>query len=594
MEPAAPFIRPHAELRGTGNACGKAIVMVAEGTLVGGRYRILTQVGIGGMSTVYLAMDASLNRRWAVKQMRDAGSAERRDVMLRSLTVESEMIARLDHPAIPRIVDLIDDDTGVFVVMDFVEGQTLRTLLEREGPQDEALVVDWGIQLCDVLDYLHRRTPMVVFRDMKPSNVMLTPDGMVKLIDFGIAIEQGETGENRDGIGDGRRLGTPGYGAPEQFEPGGVLDARVDIHALGATLFQLLTGVHPREGIVPVRRIRPELSTGLEHVIAKATSPDPQQRYASCAEFAYALGHCRDGERSRRRTLLRRWRIFAGTAAASVACLALSAGSLLAADHERNSDYTHWMRQAEQASAGPGAEPACRRAAEILPGSIEPYRHLIDRYTADGVFSQAEEATYTALLNRHADALRSDRTAWAQLCFDTGRLYWYYYAVEPNDADAEGSRMTRIRAAAPWMRDAAETETFEETALAGIYAGIAEFNVRIVPLINEGHDGGRYQPYFGLLQRLVESASAQRSEVIRLEAANLALDALLTYPRKFRADGVPRKDMERLCARAGDVAETTDTTADAHDDARDRALGSVPVVLQAIENAYMDHKGDLQ
>lgn len=165
--------------------------MVAEGTLVGGRYRILTQVGIGGMSTVYLAMDASLNRRWAVKQMRDAGSAERRDVMLRSLTVESEMIARLDHPAIPRIVDLIDDDTGVFVVMDFVEGQTLRTLLEREGPQDEALVVDWGIQLCDVLDYLHRRTPMVVFRDMKPSNVMLTPDGMVKLIDFGIAIEQG-------------------------------------------------------------------------------------------------------------------------------------------------------------------------------------------------------------------------------------------------------------------------------------------------------------------------------------------------------------------------------------------------------------------
>ena len=220
--------------------------MVAEGTLVGGRYRILTQVGIGGMSTVYLAMDASLNRRWAVKQMRDAGSAERCDVMLRSLTVESEMIARLDHPAIPRIVDLIDDDTGVFVVMDFVEGQTLRTLLEREGPQDEALVVDWGIQLCDVLDYLHRRTPMVVFRDMKPSNVMLTPDGMVKLIDFGIAIEQGETGENRDGIGDGRRLGTPGYGAPEQFEPGGVLDARVDIHVRGAPLFQLLTGVHPR------------------------------------------------------------------------------------------------------------------------------------------------------------------------------------------------------------------------------------------------------------------------------------------------------------------------------------------------------------
>lgn len=166
--------------------------MVAENTLVGKRYRILTQIGKGGMSTVYLALDSSLNKQWAVKEIKNVSNPVQRDLVIKSLTVEANMIKRFDHPAIPRIVDLIEEKGSLFVVMDFVEGQTLSSLLKKEGPQKEEDVVDWGIQLCDVLDYLHRRKPPVVFRDMKPSNVMLTPDGSVKLIDFGIALEIGK------------------------------------------------------------------------------------------------------------------------------------------------------------------------------------------------------------------------------------------------------------------------------------------------------------------------------------------------------------------------------------------------------------------
>ena len=131
--------------------------MVAEGTLVGKRYRILTQIGKGGMSTVYLAMDSSLNKQWAVKEIRNVTDPVQRDLVIRSLTVEANMIKRFDHPAIPRIVDLIEEKSSLFVVMDYVEGQTLSALLKKKGAQKEEDVVDWGIQLCDVLDYLHRR-----------------------------------------------------------------------------------------------------------------------------------------------------------------------------------------------------------------------------------------------------------------------------------------------------------------------------------------------------------------------------------------------------------------------------------------------------
>lgn len=157
--------------------------MVGLNTLVGKRYKILAQIGKGGMSTVYLAIDSSLNKQWAIKEIRSASDPVQRDLVIKSLTVEANMIKRFDHPAIPRIVDLIEEKGSLFVVMDYVEGQTLASLLKKEGPQSEEDVVDWGIQLCDVLDYLHRRKHPVSFRDMKPSNVMLTPEGAIKLID---------------------------------------------------------------------------------------------------------------------------------------------------------------------------------------------------------------------------------------------------------------------------------------------------------------------------------------------------------------------------------------------------------------------------
>lgn len=159
------------------------------GIVVGKRYQLLTKIGTGGMSTVYLALDTVLNKQWAAKEIKDVSDPEQRELIVQSIVTEANMIKSFDHPAIPRIVDLVDEGGTLYVIMDYVEGRPLSAVLATDGPQPEDEVVNWGLQLCDALEYLHRRTPPVIYRDMKPSNVMLKPNGLVQIIDFGIARE---------------------------------------------------------------------------------------------------------------------------------------------------------------------------------------------------------------------------------------------------------------------------------------------------------------------------------------------------------------------------------------------------------------------
>ena len=161
--------------------------MTEIGTVVDGKYEILKEIGHGGMSVVYLAMDKHLNKQWAVKEiLRKGGSND--EVVVNSLLAEANLMKRLDHPALPRIVDIIDNGLTIYIVMDYIEGVSLSKKMKEVGkaiPQE--YVIDWGIQLCDVLGYLHSRQPPIIYRDMKPSNVMLKPDGNLMLIDFGTA-----------------------------------------------------------------------------------------------------------------------------------------------------------------------------------------------------------------------------------------------------------------------------------------------------------------------------------------------------------------------------------------------------------------------
>lgn len=173
--------------------------------------------------------------------------------------------------------------------MDYIEGNSLNRALEEYGAQPQEFVIKWAKQLCDVLGYLHSRQPPIIYRDMKPANIMLKPDGNVTLIDFGTAREF-----KAKNLADTTCLGTVGYAAPEQFGGMGQTDARTDIYCLGATLYHLVTGCNPSEPpyeMKPIRQINPGLSGGLERIILKCTQRNPADRYQSAAELMYALDH---------------------------------------------------------------------------------------------------------------------------------------------------------------------------------------------------------------------------------------------------------------------------------------------------------------
>lgn len=162
--------------------------MLEKGTVVDGKYVILKEIGTGGMSTVYLAEHQLLGQKWAIKEIQKE-TRDKKELIRQSLLAETNILKRLEHPNLPRIIDVIQTKETMLLVMDYIEGITLQELIDNLGPQKEKQVIQWSKTICEVLIYLHTRNPPIIYRDLKPSNLMLRSDGTLVLIDFGTAIE---------------------------------------------------------------------------------------------------------------------------------------------------------------------------------------------------------------------------------------------------------------------------------------------------------------------------------------------------------------------------------------------------------------------
>lgn len=264
-----------------------------EGSLLGGRYEILEIVGKGGMGTVYRARDNRLEIIVAVKEMQErAETSHELEAAVRQFEREAKLLAQLTHPNLPRVTDYFVDGTRWYLIMEFIQGSTLESRLrECEGqPLPLMDVLSWGIQLADVLDFLHTQNPPIVFRDMKPANVMLQQDGVIRLIDFGIA-RRFQAGATKDTL----LYGSPGYSPPEQYGRSQT-DPRCDIYALGATLHHLLTGRDPAITpfkFPPLRSLSTAFPPSLETLIARCVEMEPEKRVQSAAEVRDSLIHIR-------------------------------------------------------------------------------------------------------------------------------------------------------------------------------------------------------------------------------------------------------------------------------------------------------------
>ncbi|MBN1137902.1 MAG: PQQ-binding-like beta-propeller repeat protein [Anaerolineae bacterium] len=269
-------------------------------TILQERYEILAVQGIGGMGAVYQARDlrfGAVSRIIAVKEMmNNAPDPRLRQISVQNFEREANILASLSHPAIPKIFDFFSESDRSYLVLEFVDGRTLEEVLsERRKPFEQEGVLDWALQVCDVLTYLHSQKPPVIFRDMKPDNLMLRHDGRLMVIDFGIAkvFEQGQRGT---------MIGTEGYSPPEQYR--GVADPRGDLYALSATLHHLLTNRDPRLEPPfsfherPIQLFNPSVVPEFQAVINRALAYDLDDRYSSAAEMAQALSKALPGRRA--------------------------------------------------------------------------------------------------------------------------------------------------------------------------------------------------------------------------------------------------------------------------------------------------------
>ncbi len=278
-------------------------VPIKTGEVLRGRYKIRKIIGQGGVGCIYLADDVRLEgRACALKEVEHDRTLppdllrEARDQFLREATV----LARLDHPNLPKVSDFFSSSSRDYLVMDFVPGKDLRTMMVEARQAglflEEEDILSWASQLCDALAYLHSQTPPIVHRDIKPSNLKVTPSGLVKLVDFGL-VKLMAPGEVTITILQGQ--GTALYTPLEQYGgDSGHTDIRSDVYAFGSTIYHLLTNQAPADArerflnpaaLIPPRQINPRISQRTERAVLWAMSLHPDERPASVQQFRESL-----------------------------------------------------------------------------------------------------------------------------------------------------------------------------------------------------------------------------------------------------------------------------------------------------------------
>ena len=532
--------------------------MLEIGSIVDGKYKILNKIGQGGMSVVYLAMNERANKQWAIKEVRKDGVKDY-EVVKQGLIAETDILKKLSHPNLPSIIDVIDCEDTFLIVMDYIEGKALDYWLKKEGAQPQEKVVEWAKQICDVLGYLHSRKPPIIYRDLKPANVMLKPDGKIMIIDFGTAREFKETS-----IEDTSCLGTQGYAAPEQYGGHGQTDARTDIYTLGTTMYHLLTGHNPSlppYEMYPIRKWNPSLSTGLEKIVLKCTQRNPADRYQSCAELMYALEHYTELDTEYRRKEGLKWKSFVAACSLTVVSLVGCLGFRFAESSATRSSYDSYISAAATASTQEERAQLYEDAIKINPKEGTAYLDLLQLYVNgtngdENNFSQEEATAMTAILgykgsgNRTNESyLESNKEAYDDFAFQMGVAYFYSYEGNGN------KQMSQL-----WFEKAAESDTLDpdKVEMSKRFARIAGYYAGLNKVDRSGYSSASYRDYW---DDLVSLTDVDLITIVNPETALVMYNELVYQigenSLNFRRAGVTEDELKKELASTKNRLETT-------------------------------------
>ncbi len=564
---------------------GGDFMALATGTVVDGKYEVLKLISKGGMSFVYLAMDGRLNKQWAIKEVRKRGSGKNDEVVVSSLVAEANLMKRLDHPAFPRIVDIIDTGQTLLVVMDYVEGESLDKVLKENGRIGQETVVDWARQLCDALGYLHKQNPPIIYRDMKPANIMLKPSGNLEVIDFGIAREYKE-----EGLADTWILGTRGYAPPEQC---GVrqTDARSDIYSLGMTMHQFLTGEDPRKPdyeYKPIREYDPELSEGLERIIDKCTAIDPDGRYQSCDELLYALGHIEEEESGYRRRQKRKLAAFGICAGLALAGLAVGVWGKIMENVENGRDYDQKIGISSSTPYETKVETYLE-AIDLFGSDTRAYILLLDAYQENGLFGDYESSQFTGKYNLYKDGFDAESDGYLDLEYEAGITYLYLYS------GGDDSFRTRQLKSLPYFQAIAESDRtdYEYYDISKSYYILGDFYTRYVVDATSVREpvAEDYEELLAALSDCIDSADGydyDDAAYIKLSMYDEMANLLNSHRKGFADAGVGEEDVLDLLGEICDKASLLPVTQEKSVALQDGIADARETYVENIERAYIN------
>lgn len=492
--------------------------------VLNGRFEIEKCIHSRGMANVYIVRDMNLNKRWCLKEIikSDAGKS---DIEYVSLLQEAKVLRSVSHTGIPRITDTDEDGDSLMIVEDYVEGITLSKCIQNKGAIRQDIAVQWMKQLCQIIMYLHGLKTPVLYRDMKPDNVIIQPDGNIKLLDYGTCVIIYKKGQ----LPHGYAMGTAGYAAPEQTKKSLPCDLRSDIYGLGMTYYSMLTGLNmagiPREKVKDVGLVNPNISKGLAAVVNKCIEVNPDDRYQDCNELLYALQNYIVGDDGYRRGAIKKIVSTAVTFSLSVIMLLSSLLCFNINKKETEKKYQNAILVAEQS----GRLEDYDKAISMFPDRLDPYFGYITAIKVDGDFSAVEESSILNHINPNlAEIKQSDD--YGHLAFELGRLYWFYYD--------SGSRDTGKVQSVRWFKDAIEAGYDRDMAI--VYYNLGSFHRDIATSIREANDAGMYAKYWG---NLLHAKNVNAGDIITLQTNIAIAECISNYAYNLKRDSISYEDI---------------------------------------------------
>ena len=539
-------------------------------TVLGGKYEVIKIIHTSGMANVYMVEDENLNKQWCLKEIIKS-EAGRNEIEYRSLIKEANIMKSLSHSSIPRIVSIDTEGDSIFIVMDFVDGISVKDWLVRRESVEQTVAVAWMKQVCNVLLYLHTRKNPIFYRDMKPDNIMVQSDGNIKLLDFGISEII-----TKDNMVIKEALGTRGFAAPEQKVKGSPYDLRSDIFGVGRTMYYMLTGLNPsvigEKNLRGIREVNPSVSIGLERVVNKCMEEDVNKRYQSIEEVLYDIQNYNKLDYSYRKKIRRKVDTVLFLLVGSIFVTCMSVVPFMIQKSRASDEYNTLVEVAMQS----GRVEDFKRAIEKNPVGVRPYLGYIDEIKSDGVFDKNEEKDILNYINPVLSDVKKERD-YPELAYEMGKLYWFYY-----DSDVD----TNMTLSVKWFEDAKNGGYNVDEST--IMYDLGQFKKNISMSIAESSDSGMYKEYW---DELMKAKSYNSGEIVELQINTAIINTISSNAYRLRKDGVSLDELKSEVERIGDYLKENSPSEGKATKLYDTLESKYKMVSDDMDDLYRKYQG---